>query len=132
MKKQGEPKQVGFHELVRQKEEADKKILRLRALIGFLSVIIMLSLLALGALVSMKIWLKIAVMTFGLAVGFFGLLASINMGSLTNYYVCRSCKERIVPLYRNVNLASHIGSTRYIKCESCKATPKDNKKAVTA
>lgn len=132
MKKQCKIKEVSFHELVRQKEKEDKKLRRFEALIGFLSVIIMLALMAFAAFIGMKFWLRVIVMTCGLAIGFFGLLAAISLEGLKNYYVCHQCKERIVPMYRNINLAPHIGTTRYIRCDSCKENTKEKKEIIKA
>ena len=35
------------------------------------------------------------------------------------YYECKNCHHRFVPKYRQVLLAIHIGTTRYLKCPKC-------------
>ena len=34
-------------------------------------------------------------------------------------YECQACGHRYVPTYSRVNLAAHMGRTRYMKCPEC-------------
>ena len=38
---------------------------------------------------------------------------------LFGYYECKHCKHRYVPTYKAVNMAMHMGRTRYMRCPQC-------------
>ena len=67
----------------------------------------------------MPMWLRVALVTFTVAmvvvVGFIAVGIEQNAG----YYECESCHHRYVPTYREVILAPHRGRDRYMRCPKC-------------
>ena len=35
------------------------------------------------------------------------------------YHECKNCKHRFVPTYKQVLIAPHMATTRYLKCPKC-------------
>ena len=50
-----------------------------------------------------------------LIAGFIALKFEVDAG----YYECKKCHHKFVPIYKNVLLAMHMGTTRYLKCPEC-------------
>lgn len=46
----------------------------------------------------------------------YALKLEVSIGA----YECKECGEKIVPTYKQVLNAMHIGMTRYLKCPNCK------------
>lgn len=44
---------------------------------------------------------------------------NLTQVQLAGYYECKECGHRYVPTYKAVNLAPHMGRTRYMKCPKC-------------
>lgn len=106
-------------EMIKQKEENNKLLLALEWVIGILSCIILFVPIFIGALLPMEEWQQILVIFSGFIPGFIGLFIAIKIEQIAGYYECRCCKHRYVPTYKSVNLAMHLGRTRYMKCPSC-------------
>ena len=79
-------------DMVKQKENADKRLLFTEAVIG---VITLIALIAMG-------------------------LVLIRIEQVAGYYECAKCHHKYVPTYLSVNMAMHMGRTRYMKCPECK------------
>ena len=47
--------------------------------------------------------------------GFIALKFEVDAG----YYECKKCHHRFVPTYKEVMLAMHMSTTRYLKCPKC-------------
>lgn len=109
-------------EMVKQKEAADKRLLRFEVVIGVVSLAFMLAMIGIG------IWLKID----GKPMWVFGVLAAVGLAQfvvvtmfalrieqVAGYYQCAKCGHKYVPKYSSVNLAMHMGRTRYMRCPQC-------------
>jgi len=106
-------------ELQKAKENCDKNLLQMEIVIGVLSTFIILALAILSGFLNVVNWIKIAIMIIGFAVGFIGFLFALKIEQIAGYYVCRKCGHKHIPTYSQVNLAAHIGRTRYMKCPNC-------------
>lgn len=106
-------------ESVKQKEEADKKMLLLEWVIGSLSVIILLGFNLIAAYVPMDTWLKITLAVGGFVIGLIGLFFAIRIEQTAGYYECAKCHHKYVPRYASALFAMHMGRTRYMKCPHC-------------
>ena len=106
-------------EMIKQKEESDKRLLALEWVIGILSCIILFVPIFIGALLPMEDWQQILVIFSGFIPGFIGLFIAVRIEQIAGYYECKRCNHRYVPTYRSVNLSMHIGRTRYMKCPEC-------------
>ncbi len=106
-------------EMVKQKEEADKKLLSAEMVIGTLSVIILLSLTFIAAFLQMQEWLRITLIASGFVLGMAGVAYALRLEQIAGYYECSRCHHRYVPTYKSVFFAMHINRTRYMKCPEC-------------
>ncbi len=50
-----------------------------------------------------------------LIAGFIGLKFEVEAG----YYECKNCHHKFVPTYREVMFATHLATTRHLKCPKC-------------
>lgn len=106
-------------EMVRQKEESDKRLLALEWVIGILSVIVLLLPIIIAGHLPMAEWQRTILIFSGFIPAFVGFGFALKIEQVAGYYECKICKHRYVPTYRAVNLAMHMGRTRYLKCPEC-------------
>ena len=106
-------------ELVKQKEENDRCLLRVEWVIGILSVIVLLVPIIIGALLPMEEWQRIVICFSGFIPCIIGICFAVKIEQIAGYYECKHCNHKYVPTYKAVNLAMHLGRTRYMKCPNC-------------
>ena len=106
-------------EMVKQKEEADKRLLAIEIVVGGICIVLMLTLTAVASLVQMEEWLRILLILIGLAPILIACPFMLKIEQIAGYYECKACGHRYVPTYKNVFLAMHINRTRYMKCPEC-------------
>ena len=106
-------------EMIRQKEEADKRLLKLEVFIGITATITLFVFICIGAFLDMENWLRIALIVFGFIIFLAGVFYAVRIEQVAGYYECGECGHRYVPTYWAVNLARHMGRTRYMRCPQC-------------
>ena len=106
-------------DMVKQKEEADKRLLTLEVFIGVLVTIIFLSLVFVASFVNMKDWIRILLIVVGFIPFIIGVLFAIRIEQTAGYYECQKCHNKYIPTYSSVLWARHINRTRYMKCPKC-------------
>ncbi len=107
-------------EMVREKEQKDKHLLTLEWVIGILSLLVLFIPIIIGALVPMeKEWVRTVVVLSGFIPCFVGFAFALKIEQVAGYYACQKCGHRYIPTYKAVNLAMHIGRTRWLKCPQC-------------
>lgn len=106
-------------EMVRQKEESDKKLLALEWVIGILSAIVLFVPILLGALLPMEDWVRLIIIFSGFIPGIVGFFIAMRIEQTAGYYECKECGHRYVPTYKAMNLAPHMGRTRLMLCPKC-------------
>ena len=106
-------------ELVKQKEENDKRLLKLEWVIGILSCIILFVPCFIAAYLPMQDWLRVVILFSGFIPGIIGLVFAMKIEQVAGYYECRKCGHKYVPTYKAVSAAMHMGRTRYMKCPKC-------------
>ncbi len=106
-------------EMVKQKEENDRRLLTLEWVIGILSLVVLLIPIIIGKYLPMEEWQRTAVVFSGFIPAFIGFCFAVRIEQIAGYYECKHCGHRYVPTYKAVNLAMHIGRTRYMKCPEC-------------
>ena len=109
-------------DMVRQKEAADKRLLKFEIVImvisaGFLAV--MLALAVWLAKTQAMVGIPVLLIVIGLAQFLVAGLFALRIEQTAGYYECAGCGHRYVPTYASVNLAMHMGRTRYMKCPAC-------------
>ena len=106
-------------EMIKQKEQADKRLLSVEVFIGITATIVLFTLIFVAALIQMEAWLKISLIVFGFILFLAGCFYALRIEQVAGFYECKHCKYRYVPTYKAVNMAMHMGRTRYMRCPQC-------------
>ena len=106
-------------EMIKQKEQADKRLLSVEVFIGITATIALFALIFVAAFIQMETWLKISLIVFGFILFLAGCFYALRIEQVAGYYECKHCKYRYVPTYKAVNMAMHMGRTRYMRCPQC-------------
>ena len=106
-------------EIIKQKEQAEKRLLSVEVFIGITAIIVLFALIFVAAFIQMETWLRISLIVFGFILFWAGCFYALRIEQVAGYYECAHCKHRHVPTYKAVNMAMHMGRTRYIRCPQC-------------
>ena len=106
-------------EMVKEKEQADKRLLTLEIVICVLSSIILFSLIFVASFVQMEEWLRILLIIIGFVPFLVGVTYALKIEQVAGYYECAKCHNKYVPTFKSVFFAMHIGRTRFMKCPKC-------------
>lgn len=106
-------------EIVKQKEDADKRLLSLEIFIGIVVSVILFALIFIAAFAQMADWLRIVLIVIGGIPFAIGIAYAIRIEQVAGYYKCAKCGHRYVPTYNSVLWAMHINRTRYMRCPKC-------------
>ena len=106
-------------EMVRLKEEGDRRLLTLEWVIGILSLIVLFIPIIIGSLLPMEEWQRTVLVFSGFIPAIVGFGFALKIEQVAGYYKCRNCGHKYIPTFKAVNLAPHIGRTRYMKCPEC-------------
>ncbi|MBE6622730.1 MAG: helix-turn-helix transcriptional regulator [Ruminococcaceae bacterium] len=106
-------------EMIKEKEESDRRLLLFEWVIGILSLIVLFVPIVIGVLLPMEEWQRTVLVLSGFVPAFAGICFAVRIEQIAGYYECKYCKHRYVPTYKAVNLAPHIGRTRKMKCPKC-------------
>jgi transcriptional regulator with XRE-family HTH domain len=110
-------------EIYRQKEEGDRRLLKLEKIVGFLFVtyfifiLLTMNYLVEKNIISENIFLFIVIISLVYIVVMGSVLLKVEQ--IAGYYECGKCHNKYIPTYKSVNLAPHLGRTRYMKCPKC-------------
>ena len=106
-------------EMVKQKEEADRRLLTLEIVIGTISIALFLAITAIASLAEMQEGVRILIISFATIFLFLMCLVLLKIEQVAGYYECAKCHYKYVPTYKAVNFAPHMGRTRYMRCPNC-------------
>ena len=110
-------------ELIKEKEETDKKLLQIEVVIGLTGTIFNVALIILGALgyayLNLPLWAMILMISFGVVLFIISITIALIIEQKAGYYECKNCGHRYVPTFLQVLLAPHINRSRYMKCPNC-------------
>ena len=110
-------------EIYRQKEERDRRLLKLEKIVGFLFVtyfifiLLTMNYLVEKNIISENMFLFIVIISLVYIVVIGSVLLKVEQ--IAGYYECGKCHNKYIPTYKSVNLAPHLGRTRYMKCPKC-------------
>jgi transcriptional regulator with XRE-family HTH domain/DNA-directed RNA polymerase subunit RPC12/RpoP len=106
-------------EMVKEKEESDRRLLRMEVVTGVMSLVPLIAAIVIANVIPMEEWL--ASLIVGICV--IPLLVAtpfmIRIEQTAGYYECAECGHRYVPSYKSVFMAAHMGRTRHMKCPKC-------------
>ena len=111
--------ELNLVEVIRQKEDADKRLLFTEIVIGIFGVLFLISLILIAALIQMDTWLKITLIVFGFVIFLVACFFALSIEQKAGYYECKKCHHRYIPTYKQVLFAMHANRTRYMKCPCC-------------
>ena len=106
-------------EMVKQKEESDKRLLTMEIVIGVLISIVFLVLIFIASFVEMEDWLRITLIITGFIPFIIMIPFAIRIEQTAGYYECQKCHNKYIPKYSSVLWSMHINRTRYMKCPKC-------------
>ena len=109
-------------EMVKQKEDTDKRLLTMEIVIGVLSSLFLLAMIAVGIIfktMDKPLWTFFLPVGIGLAQFLVVTGFALKIEQTAGYYECAKCGHRYVPSYAKVFLAMHVNRSRYMKCPYC-------------
>lgn len=106
-------------EMKKQKEEADKRLLRIEIAIGLLISVVFFVLIFIASFAEMEDWLRITLIVTGFIPFAIMIPFLIRIEQTAGYYECQKCGHRYVPKYSSVLFAMHVNRTRFMKCPEC-------------
>lgn len=104
---------------IKQKEEADRRLLHLEIFIGALFSVILFALIMVASLAEMADWLRVLLILVGFLPFVIAIPYAIRIEQTAGYYKCAKCGHQYVPTYKSVLFAMHVNRTRYMKCPKC-------------
>ena len=119
MENYNEKTEKNLIEVIRQKEEADKRLLTIEIVIGLLSTAFLFTMVAVAALFQMQDSIRFLLIAIGFVQFLVAMTFAIRIEQTAGYYVCAKCGHRYIPTFGSVNMAMHFGRTRYMKCPEC-------------
>lgn len=106
-------------EMIKQKELSDKRLLSVEVFIGITATVVLFTLTFVAAFVQMEDWLRIFFISLGFALFLPSCFCALRIEQIAGYYQCKECGHRYVPSYKAVNMAAHLGRTRFMRCPKC-------------
>lgn len=106
-------------EMVKEKEQKDRQLLTLEWVIAILSIITLLIPALIAPFLQTEEWKQTLVAFSGFIPAFVGIGFAMKIEQVAGYYQCKHCGHKYVPTFKAINLAMHMGRTRYMKCPNC-------------
>ena len=106
-------------DMVKQKEESDKRLLTMEIVIGIIVVITLLALIGIATYAEMEEHIRLLIIIPSLIAFIAIAFVMIRIEQVAGYYECGKCHHKYVPSYSSVLWAMHFGRTRYMKCPQC-------------
>ncbi|MBQ8907352.1 MAG: helix-turn-helix transcriptional regulator [Clostridia bacterium] len=106
-------------EMIQEKEEADKRLLRLELVMGICCLLPAIAAVIIALTVPMAEWLGSVIVAASLVPLLIATPFALKIEQKAGYYECKKCGHRYVPKYVNVFAAMHLHTTRYMRCPKC-------------
>lgn len=107
-------------ELAKQKEEADKKLLRAETFMTLVTIVFYVALVLIASFIDIPDILRILIIVPATIIVFLVCLLAIRIEQVAGYYECPDCNYKYIPSYKSVLMATHVGRTRKMVCPKCK------------
>ncbi len=107
-------------ELAKQKEEADKKMLRAETFMTLITIVFYVALVLMASFIDIPDILRILIIVPATIIVFLVCLLAIRIEQVAGYYECPDCNYKYIPSYKSVLMATHVGRTRKMVCPKCK------------
>ena len=106
-------------ELVKQKEETDKRLLRIEIVLGIVAILPLIASAIIASVVPMAEWKAGLLVGLCLIPLLIATPFALKIEQKAGYYECQKCGHRYIPKYISVFFAMHVQRTRYMKCPKC-------------
>lgn len=106
-------------EMIKQKEQADKRLLTIEIVMGIVCIIPLLAAVVMVSAIPLEEWLQTIIVIVSIIPLLVATPFALKIEQKAGYYVCKECEHRYIPKYDNVFLAMNIGRTRYMRCPKC-------------
>ena len=106
-------------EMLRQKEETDKRLLKLEIVLGIIAILPLIAAVIIAIIIPMEEWKAGLIVGLSLLPLLIATPFTIRIEQKVGYYKCSKCGHRYIPRYSNVFFAMHINRTRYMRCPKC-------------
>ena len=106
-------------DMIKQKEDADKRLLSLEVVIGIITVVMFFSLLFMASFGEMAEYMRLLIIIPAVIAFVVICFVMLKIEQVAGYYECEKCHHKYIPTYLSMNIAPHIGRTRYMKCPVC-------------
>ena len=119
MNRYDEKMEQNLVEMVKQKEQSDKRLLTMEIVIGVLISVVFFALVMIAGLAEMEDWLRITLIVTGFVPFAIMIPFAIRIEQTAGYYECQHCHHKYVPTFASVLFAMHVNRTRYMRCPKC-------------
>ena len=106
-------------EMVKQKEESDKRLLHIEIVMGICCLLPFIASIIIVNTIQMEEWISAVIVLTSLIPLLIATPFALKIEQKAGYYECKKCGHKYVPTYDSVFWAMHIGRTRYMKCPTC-------------
>ena len=106
-------------EMVKQKEESDRRLLRMEIVTGICCILPLFASAIIVSEVPMAEWLSTVIVLASLLPLLIATPFMIKIEQKAGYYECQKCGHKHIPQYSSVFFAMHTGRTRYMRCPKC-------------
>ncbi len=106
-------------ETLRQKEESDKRLLKLEIVLGIIAILPLIVAIIIASFIPMEEWKAGLIVGLSLLPLLIATPFAIKIEQKAGYYECPKCGHRHIPRYGSVFFAMHINRTRYMRCPKC-------------
>ncbi|MBO7170422.1 MAG: helix-turn-helix domain-containing protein [Clostridia bacterium] len=106
-------------ELVKQKEERDRRLLRTEIVMCACCAMPLVGAVVVALTVPMAEWIGTVMVSASLIPFLVAMVFALKIEQKAGYYECQKCGHRHVPLYRKVFFAMHVNRTRFLRCPKC-------------
>lgn len=106
-------------EMAKQKEEADRRLLKLEIVLGIIAVLPLIAAAVITSIVPMEEWKGGLLVGLSLLPLLIAIPFALRIEQKAGYYECQKCGHRHIPQYSSVFWAMHISRTRYMRCPKC-------------
>jgi len=106
-------------QMVKEKEQSDRWLLRVEIIIGTVIIAMFLGLCFIAAYAEIEEWLRIVLVAGGAIPLLIAIPFLLRIEQKAGYYECAKCGHKYVPTFKAINLSMHMGRTRYMRCPEC-------------
>lgn len=106
-------------EMIKQKQQADKRLLTIEIVMVIVCLIPLLVAVVLASVLTLAEETETIIVMAGIIPLLVATPFALKIEQQAGYYICKKCGYKYIPKYSSVFWAMHISTTRYMKCPKC-------------